>query len=130
MKEYVDKRVTDMPIKATDTWLRTNFVGLIIGLVGIITTFTTINSRLEVVVAEQRNRAPYLERVQRLERDFILVKATQDASKLYWFRFEKLLVSNTSALNENSIVMSGAIVQLQDHARRIEKLEDVPNNKD
>ena len=113
-----------MPLKATDTWLRTNFVGLLIGVAGLVGTYTTLNSKVEVVAYEVEQRTEYKGRVQVLEKELILIRATQDAGKRYWDRFENLLKSNTIALNNNSSVMTGIKVQINEHNRRLTKLEE------
>ena len=112
-----------MPIKATDTWLRTNFVGLMIGLIGLIGTSVSLNSKLDVVVSDVAHHSEYAGRVQKIEKEYIQLKATQDAGERYWERFELLLSSNTNALNDNSAVMTGVKVQLDEHARRLDKIE-------
>jgi hypothetical protein len=113
-----------MAEKATDSWLKKNFVGLLLGALGLAGSFVTIKANINTMENDIAQLNDYKDRVQKIERDFIKVEAVQDASKQYWVRFEELLKSNTNALNDNSIVMSGVKVQLDDHTRRIEKLEN------
>ena len=110
--------------RATDSWLKKNLIGLVLGALGLAGSFVTIKANINTMEKDITKLNAYKDRVQKLERDFIQVEAVQDASKQYWVRFEELLKSNTNALNDNSIVMSGVKVQLDDHARRIEKLEN------
>ena len=107
-----------------ESWLKTNLVGIVLGCMGLIGSFITIKANIQTMSDDITHLNTYKDRVQKLERDFIQVEADQDASKQYWTRFEVLAKSNTDALNKNSVIMSGIKVQLDDHARRIEKLED------
>ncbi len=112
-----------MARQATENWLRTNLLGLLISAAALAGTYTTLNSKVDVVTYEVAQQAEYKGRVQYLEKEMVQVKADQSASRQYWERFEDILQLNTTALNNNTAVMAGVKVQLDTNTRRLDRLE-------
>ncbi len=112
-----------MARQAAENWLRTNLVGLLVGAAALVGTYTTLNTKVEVVAHEVEQRTEYKGRVQYLEKEMVQVKADQSASRQYWERFEDILQLNTTALNNNTAVMAGVKVQLDTNTRRLDRLE-------
>jgi hypothetical protein len=112
-----------MPAHTAESWLKTNFVGLLIVTIGLVTSFITLNSKLEVVVDKVEQRTEYMGRVQILEKEYILIHATHEAGKQYWIRFEEVLKENTIALNSVNLTLVSMQADIRINRRAIEKLE-------
>jgi hypothetical protein len=98
-------------------------VGLFLGVMGLVASFITLNSKLEIVVSKVEQHSGYTKRVQILEREHTLLKAVNTTQKQYWLRFEEVLRENTVALNNVNLTLVTMQADINFNKKAIEKLE-------
>lgn len=106
-----------------EVWLKQNTVGLLIGASALVAVYTETAGDIRVLKQELIEAKEHTTRFQTAEMDLLEIKTQYNASKDYWLRFEKVLGDNSKVLNSAVQTFSKFDVQLQDHERRIERLE-------